>query len=53
VDLWPTVSLISWIGTPLLLMIDTAVCRPPLACQRPMPAFLVILEKRQLSWSDV
>jgi hypothetical protein len=25
VDYWPTVSLISWIGTPLLLMIDTAV----------------------------
>jgi hypothetical protein len=24
VHLWPTVSLISWIGTPLLLMIDTA-----------------------------
>ena len=23
-SLWPTVSLISWIGTPLLLMIDTA-----------------------------
>ena len=22
--MWPTVSLISWIGTPLLLMIDTA-----------------------------
>ncbi len=53
VDLWPTVSLISWIGTPLLLMIDTAVWRPSWACQRPMPAFLVILEKRQLSWSDV
>ena len=28
VDLWPTVSLISWIGTPLLLMIETAVWRP-------------------------
>ena len=24
-----------------------------MACQRPMPAFLVILEKRQLGWSDV
>ena len=48
-----TVSLISWIGTPLLLMIETAVWRPSWACQRPMPAFLVILEKRQLSWSDV
>jgi len=47
------VSLISWIGTPLLLMIDTAVWRPSWACQRPMPALLVILEKRQLSWSDV
>ena len=33
VDLSPTVSLISWIGTPLLLMIDTAVCRPSWACQ--------------------
>ena len=53
VDLWPTVSLISWIGTPLLLMIETAVWRPSWACQRPMPALLVILEKRQLSWSDV
>ena len=31
-DLWPTVSLISWIGMPLLLMIDTAVCRPSWAC---------------------
>ena len=28
VDLWPTVPLISWIGTPLLLMIETAVWRP-------------------------
>jgi hypothetical protein len=27
VDLWPNVSLISWIGTPLLLMIETAVWR--------------------------
>src|ERR1700722_17121387 len=53
VDLWPTVSLISWMGTPLLLMIDTAVCRASWACQWPMPAFLVILEKRQLSASDV
>src|SRR5580704_13054660 len=34
-------------------MIDTAVCRPSCACQRPMPARLVILENRQLSWSDV
>jgi hypothetical protein len=33
VDLCPTVSLISWRGTPLLLMIDTAVCRPSWACQ--------------------
>ena len=33
VDLWPTVSLISCSGTPLLLMIDTAVCRPSWACQ--------------------
>ena len=41
--LWPSVSLMSWIGTPLLLMIDTAVCRPSWACQ-PMPAFLVIWE---------
>jgi hypothetical protein len=48
-----TVSLISWIGTPLLLMIDTAVWRPSWACQWPMPAFLVILEKRQLSASEV
>ena len=29
----PTVSLISCSGTPLLLMIDTAVCRPSWACQ--------------------
>jgi hypothetical protein len=43
----------SWIGTPLLLMIDTAVCRPSWACQWPMPAFLVIFEKRQLRASDV
>jgi hypothetical protein len=28
VDLWLTVSLMSWIGTPLLLMIETAVWRP-------------------------
>ena len=42
VDLWPTVSLISWIGTPLLLMIETAVWRPSSACQWPRPAFLVI-----------
>jgi hypothetical protein len=47
------VSLIFRIGMPLLLMIDTAVCRPSLACQRPMPALLVILEKRQLNWPDV
>ena len=38
VDLWPTVSLMSWIGTPLLLMIETAVWRPSWACQWPMPA---------------
>jgi hypothetical protein len=30
-----------------------AVCRPSWACQCPMPARLVILEKRQLSASDV
>src|SRR5580700_7240271 len=48
VDLWPTVSLMSWIGTPLLLMIDTAVWRPSWACQWPMPARLVILLNRQL-----
>jgi hypothetical protein len=53
VDLWPTVSLISWIGTPLLLMIDTAVWCPSWACQCPMPAFLVILLKRQLRAPDV
>jgi hypothetical protein len=53
VDLWPTVSLMSWIGTPLLLMIETAVCRPSWACQRPIPARRVILLKRQLNWSDV
>jgi hypothetical protein len=47
VDLWPTVSLISWIGTPLLLMIETAVWRPSWACHWPVPAFLVILPKRQ------
>jgi hypothetical protein len=35
------VSLISWSGTPLLLMIDTAVCRPSWACQWPIPARLV------------
>ena len=40
-------------GTPLLLMIDAAVWRPSWACQWPMPAFLVILAKRQLSASDV
>ena len=51
VDLWPTVSLMSWIGTPLLLMIDTAVCRPSWACQWPIPARLVILLNRQLSAS--
>jgi hypothetical protein len=51
--LWPTVSLISWIGTPLLLMIETAVCLPSWACQWPMPAFRVILPKRQLSASEV
>src|SRR5262249_17028715 len=39
--------------TPLLLMIDTAVCRPSWACQWPMPARLVILLKRQLSASLV
>ena len=32
VDLWPTVSLISWIGTQLLLMIDAAVCLPLWCC---------------------
>ena len=48
-----TVSLISWIGTPLLLMIETAVCPPTWGCQRPMPARRVILLTRQLSWSDV
>jgi hypothetical protein len=37
VDLWPTVSLMSWMGTPFLLMIDTAVCLPSWACQWPMP----------------
>jgi hypothetical protein len=37
----------------MLLMIDTAMCRPSWACQWPMPALLVILEKRQLSQSDV
>jgi hypothetical protein len=42
------VSLISWIGTPLLLMMERAVWRPSWACQCPMPAFLVILPKRQL-----
>jgi hypothetical protein len=36
------VALISWIGTPLLLMIDTAVWRPSWACQWPMPALRVI-----------
>jgi len=49
----PTVSLISWIGTPLLLMIETAVRRPSWACRRPMPARRVIVLNRQLSWSDV
>src|SRR5215471_13937839 len=34
-------------------MIDTAVCRPSWACQRPIPALLVILLNRQFSWSDV
>ena len=29
----PAVSLMSCSGTPLLLMIDTAVCRPSWACQ--------------------
>jgi hypothetical protein len=29
-------------------MIDTAVCRPSWACQRPMPARRVIFTKRQL-----
>src|SRR6266567_778226 len=53
VDLWPTVSLISWSGTPLLLMIETAVCRPSWACQWPIPARLVILLNRQLSASLV
>src|SRR5438477_9148984 len=42
----------SWMGTPLLLMMDTAVCRPSWACQWPMPALLVILENCQLSPSD-
>jgi hypothetical protein len=43
----------SWIGTPLLLMMDTAVCLPSWACQWPMPALPVILLNRQLSASDV
>jgi hypothetical protein len=37
VDSWPTVSLIAWIDTPLLDMIDIAARRPSWACQRPMP----------------
>src|ERR1700755_2604384 len=40
-------------GTPLLLMIDTAVCLPSWACQWPMPARLVILLNRQLRASLV
>src|ERR1017187_393438 len=28
----------SWIGTPLALMIETAVCRPSCGCQWPRPA---------------
>jgi hypothetical protein len=39
VDLWPTVSAMSWIGTPFLLMTDTGVCRPSWACQWPKVTF--------------
>ena len=49
VDLWPTLSLMSWIGTPLLLIMETAAWRPSWACQWPIPAFRVILLKRHLS----
>jgi hypothetical protein len=49
VDLWPALSLICWIGTPLLLMIETAVWQPSWACRWPMPVLLVIVEKRQLT----
>jgi hypothetical protein len=46
VALWPTVSTMSWMGTPLWLMIETAVWRPSWACQWPIPARLVILLNR-------
>ena len=36
---------------PLLLIMDTAVYRPSCACQRPIPARLVIMLNRQLSAS--
>jgi transposase InsO family protein len=44
------VSLISWIGTPLLLVIEIAVWRPARACQWPIPAFLI---KRRGPWRSL
>jgi hypothetical protein len=37
-DLWPTVSLMSWIGTPLLLMIETAPFDPSCTARTCRPA---------------